>query len=93
MFELKKYHGNRVMSLTYEDENNSFSVGVIASGEYEFGAIKSEVFTVTSGEISSWAEGNETWTKHGVNETFRIPERNNFKLSVEKISSYICFYE
>ncbi len=93
MFELKKYHGNRVMSLSYEDENDSFSVGIIASGEYEFGAIKSEVFTVTAGEIGCWVEGTEVWTKHGVNETFRVPSRKNFKLSVDKISSYICFYE
>lgn len=92
MFELKKYHGDRVMSLTYDDDNDSFSVGIISPGEYEFGAIKSEEFTVTSGVIKCWVEGDQSWSINEKNEVFTVPARKNFKLSVDKTSTYICFY-
>ena len=42
MFQLRKYHGDRVQSLTYDDGKKAFSVGIISPGEYEFGAIKKE---------------------------------------------------
>lgn len=93
MFELKRYHGDRVMSLTYDDDNVSFSVGVISPGEYEFGAMKSEKYTVTSGVIRCWAEGDKEWSTNQINEIFTVPSRKNFKLSVDKISSYICYYD
>jgi hypothetical protein len=93
MYELKKYHGDKVMSLTYEDESNSFSVGIIAPGEYEFGAIRKEIFTVTHGRISAWHEDADGWSTFGKDEQFTIPGQRNFKLKVDGISAYICHYE
>jgi uncharacterized protein YaiE (UPF0345 family) len=93
VYELKKYHGDKVMSLTYEDQASSFSVGVIAPGEYQFGSIRKEVFTVTHGEISAWHEDSNIWQTFGVNEQFTIPDHKNFKLKVESVSAYICHYE
>ena len=49
MYELKKYFGDRVQSLTYDNDQLAFSVGIISPGEYQFGAIKKEIYTVTSG--------------------------------------------
>lgn len=93
MFELKKYHGNRVMSLTYEDDNDSFSVGIISPGEYEFGAIRGEEFTVTSGLIKCLVEGESMWSTNKETATFKVPPRKNFKLSVDKTSTYLCYYD
>ena len=92
MYRLRKYHEDRVQSLTYADEKTEFSVGIIAPGEYAFGAIKKEITTVTSGEISVWIEGNEHWHTYSKDSTFEIPEHSNFKYKVNKVSSYICFY-
>lgn len=93
MYELKKYHGDRVQSLTYDNDEVAFSVGIISPGEYQFGAIKKEIFTVTSGQISLWTEDSDEWNVFSVGETFSVPDHKNFKLGVEHISSYICFYE
>ena len=93
MYQLRKYHGDRVQSLTYADDKVEFSVGIIAPGEYEFGAIKKEVTTVTSGEISVWVEGKERWVTYHKNDTFEVPAHKNFKFKVNEISSYICYYE
>jgi len=51
MFKLRKYHGDRVESLTYEKDNQAASVGIMDVGEYEFGAVDKETTTVTSGKI------------------------------------------
>lgn len=93
MYELKKYHGDRVQSLTYDDDKTAFSVGIISEGEYQFGAIKKEIFTVTSGSISAWEEDGNNWSEFQIGESFSIPPQKNFKLKVEQISTYICFYE
>ena len=93
MFEVKKYHGDRVMSLTYDDDQQSFSVGILSPGEYAFGAIKRENFTVTSGVINAQVEGSDVWSTHGKNDTFVVPDHKNFKLSVNQVSTYICYYE
>ena len=93
MYELRKYHGDRVMSLTYEADEESFSVGILSPGEYQFGAIKKEVFTVTSGVISVNIENSEVWTTHGKNDVFTVPDHKNFKLSVDRVSTYICYYK
>ncbi len=92
MFQLKKYHGERVQSLTYDDGKKAFSVGIIIPGEYEFGAIKKEVTTVTSGKINVWVEGVEGWKAYNMGENFTVPGHKNFKFKVDEISSYICFY-
>lgn len=93
MYEIRKYHGDRVMSLTVEDESESFSVGIISPGEFQFGSIKKEIFTVTSGVINFWVEDNDTWSTHGKNDMFTVPKHKNFKLKVNETSSYICYYE
>ncbi|RLD45260.1 MAG: hypothetical protein DRI89_01550 [Bacteroidetes bacterium] len=93
MFELRKYHGDKVMSLTYDDKMQSFSVGIIAPGEYSFGSLKKEIFTVTSGKIGFWTEDEEEWKTCDLGESFSVPEGKNFKLTVIETSSYICFYE
>lgn len=93
MFQLRKYHGDRVQSLTYDDGKKPFSIGIIAPGEYEFGAIKKEITTVTSGKIEVWIEDDEKWKTFEKGETFTIPDHKNFKYKVNEISTYICYYE
>ena len=93
MYELKKYHGDRVQSLTYDNDQVAFSVGIISPGEYQFGAMKKEIYTVTSGKIDAWTEESDQWNSFTAGETFTIPYRKNYKLKVTAISSYVCFYE
>ncbi len=93
MFKLRKYHDDRVQSLTYEGDDKNFSVGIIFPGTYEFGSIKKEITTVTSGEISVWTSKTNKWETYKKDETFTISEHSNFKFKCDEVSSYICFYE
>ena len=92
MYELRKYHGDRVQSLSYDANNQAFSVGIILPGEYQFGAIREEIYTVSHGKIWAWAEGDNDYKPHKTGETFLIPVSKNFTLKVEEPSAYICHY-
>lgn len=92
MFKLRKYHDDKVQSLTYEKEGVSASVGIMDEGEYEFGAVQKETTTVTSGQISLKLPGDNEWKEYKPFETFVVPEHTDFKLKVDGISTYLCFY-
>ncbi len=92
MYRLKKYHGDRVQSLTYEKDGRAGSVGIMAPGAYEFGAMERESFTVCEGEIRVKVGDATEWKSYGKGETFVIPEHANFKLQTDDIATYYCVY-
>jgi len=92
MYKIRKYHEKKVMSLTYEQEKNSFSVGIVAVGEFSFGALIDEYYRVTSGEISFWTDENNEWKTCKEGEEFMVKKGHDFKLKTTEVSSYICFY-
>ncbi len=92
MFKIRKYHEKKVMSLTYDGEN-SFSVGIVAVGEFSFGALINEYYRVTSGEIAFWNDETKEWVNYKEGQEFIAKQGHDFKLKANKVSSYICFYK
>ena len=92
MFKLRKYHGNRVQSLTYELDGEAASVGIISPGEYEFGAVQKETTTVCSGEIAVRVGNEKEWKTYRKGETFTVPPQTDFKMKVSGMSTYYCKY-
>ena len=93
MFKIRKYHEKKVMSLTYDGDQNSFSVGIVAVGEYAFGALVDEHYRVTSGEIHFWCDKTQAWTIHNKGGEFVAIQGHDYKLKAAQVSSYICFYK
>ncbi len=92
MYKVRKYYKDRVMSLTHDDGKQAFSVGIIAPGTYEFGAISDERYRVTSGEIYCWEEDSDEWKKYSTDQVFTVQSHKNFIIKTKEVSSYICFY-
>ena len=92
MFKIRKYHEKKVMSLTYDGEN-SFSVGIVAVGEFSFGALIDEYYRVTSGEIAFWNDEAQEWVNYQEGQEFIAKQGHDFKLKANVVSSYICFYK
>ena len=90
MFKLRKYHGNRVESLTYEKDGEAASVGILSPGEYEFGAVEKETTTVCSGEISVKVGDETEWKSYKKGETFVVPPQTSFMMKVSDMSTYFC---
>jgi uncharacterized protein YaiE (UPF0345 family) len=93
MFKIRKYHEKKVMSLTYDGDKKPFSVGILAIGEFSFGALINETYRVTSGEISFWTDESNTWNVFKEGEEFTAHKGHDYKLKAEQVSSYICFYD
>lgn len=92
MYKLRKYHDDKVQSLTYEKEGVAASVGIMDTGEYEFGAVQKETTTVTSGMIALKLSGAAEWKEYKPFESFVVPAHTDFRIKVDKISTYLCFY-
>jgi uncharacterized protein YaiE (UPF0345 family) len=92
MYKLRKYHGDRVQSLTYEKDGRAGSVGIMDAGEYEFGAVDRETITVCGGEIMVKTGDESEWRSYKKGETFVIPAHTNFKMKTTDISTYYCIY-
>jgi len=93
MFKIRKYHEKKVMSLTYDGDKKSFSVGIVSAGEFAFGALIDEYYRVTSGEISFWSDETQAWKTHAEGQEFIAKQGHDFKLKADQVSSYICFYK
>ena len=93
MYNVRKYHEKRVMSLTYDEGKKSFSVGIVAIGEFAFGALIDEYYRVTYGKISFWSDETQAWNIYGEGEEFIAKQGHDFKLKAAHVSSYICFYK
>ncbi len=92
MYKIREYHDSKVMSLTNDDEDVAFSIGIVSQGEFEFGAITKERYIVTSGEIEFWEEDEHHWRLIREGKEFEVVDHKNFKMKTDKVSSYICFY-
>ena len=93
MFKVRKYHEKKVMSLTYESRATSFSVGIVAVGEFAFGALIDEYYRVTSGNIYFWNDEVKEGKFYSEGEEFIVKQGHNFKMKAEEVSTYICFYK
>ncbi|MFO7811071.1 MAG: pyrimidine/purine nucleoside phosphorylase [Candidatus Delongbacteria bacterium] len=93
MFSVNEYFDGKVKSIAFETEECPATIGVMASGEYEFGTSKKEFMTVTSGSLTVLLPGEHEWKDFGQDETFIVEANNKFKVKVAKDSSYICLYK
>ncbi len=93
MFKTNEYFDGKVKSIAFETAEGPATVGVMASGEYEFGTSTIEYMTVTSGEMNVMLPGEDTWNTFLPFETFIVPANVKFKVKVAGDTSYRCLYK
>ncbi|MHC1775935.1 MAG: pyrimidine/purine nucleoside phosphorylase [Lentimicrobium sp.] len=93
MFKTNEYFDGKVKSIAFETSEGPATVGVMASGEYEFGTSTVEFMTVTSGEMEVMLPGEAQWTSFEPFETFIVPANVKFKVKVAGDTSYRCLYK
>jgi len=92
MFNVNEYFDGQVKSLAFENKDGDVTIGVMATGEYEFGTSTVEYMTVTSGEMKVLLPGETEWKVFGEFETFIVQKDTKFKVIVEDQTSYRCVY-
>lgn len=93
MFKTNEYFDGNVMSMAFENEEGRATVGVMASGEYEFGTSTIEYMTVISGEMTVLLPGETEWKTFKPYETFVVAKDSKFKLVIKADCAYKCIYK
>ncbi len=92
MFKANQYFDGKVASISHEGSEGKATVGVIASGEYDFDTSTVEIMTVISGIMLVQQPGESEWKAYKKFESFRVEKGVNFKVKVEADTPYHCLY-
>ncbi|WP_423130246.1 pyrimidine/purine nucleoside phosphorylase [Gaoshiqia sp. Z1-71] len=92
MLKVNEYFGGTVKSIALENAEGVATVGVMESGEYEFGTSTIELMTVTSGLLDVLLPGETDWKTFGKGETFRLEKDVRFKVKANGQVAYYCLY-
>ena len=92
MLKVNEYFGGTVKSIALENAEGVATVGVMESGEYEFGTSTIELMTVTSGLLGVLLPGETDWKTFGKGETFRLEKDVRFKVKANGQVAYYCLY-
>jgi uncharacterized protein YaiE (UPF0345 family) len=93
MFKTNQYFDGKVMSMAFENEEGKATVGIMATGEYEFGTSTVELMTVISGEMTVLLPSESEWETYHPYETFRVEKDSKFKLIIKADCAYKCIYK
>jgi purine/pyrimidine-nucleoside phosphorylase len=93
MFKTNEYFDGKVKSIALEAAEGKATIGVMASGEYEFGTSTVEIMTVISGTLSILMPGDKDWKVYKKFESFVVPKDSRFKVKATEDTPYLCLYK
>lgn len=92
MFNVNSYFDGNVKSIGFQGEALPATVGVMASGEYEFSTQQKEAMSIISGGLSVKLPGADKWQSFTAGDTFNVEENVSFKVKVASDTAYLCCY-
>lgn len=93
MINVNEYFGGTVKSLAYTSAEGKSTIGVIESGEYEFGTSSHETMVVIEGELVALLPGENEWKSFTNGQSFEVPANSSFKVKTSGQTSYLCKYK
>ena len=92
MPSVNSYFDNKVTSIAFQTTTKPATVGVMESGEYEFGTSAFETMTVVSGALTVKLPGNDQWQTFNAGQAFTIEANQKFGVKVDIETAYLCTY-
>ena len=92
MLKVNEYFGGTVKSIALENAEGIATIGVMESGEYEFGTSTIEYMTITSGVLNVLLPEETEWKAYAKNETFVVAKDVRFKVKASEQVAYYCRY-
>lgn len=93
MFNINQYFDGQVASIAFQTSTLPATVGVMAIGEFEFGASQRETMTVVSGSLTVKLPDTNEWQTFAPGEHFIVPADTRFQVKVSVETAYLCTYE
>lgn len=92
MLKVNEYFDGKVKSIALENAEGIATVGVMESGEYEFGTATIEHMTISSGVLDVLLPGESQWTTYQKGETFTVAKDVRFEVKANGQVAYYCLY-
>ena len=92
MFKINQYFDGKVASIGFQGAALPATVGLMAVGEFEFGASQRETMTVVSGALTVRLPGSDDWRTFTDGEQFIVAAGEKFQLRVATETAYLCTY-
>lgn len=93
MFKVNEYFDGNVVSIAFQTATLPATVGVMNSGDYEFGTSQKETITVVSGALTVQLPDQDEWQTFSSGDSFQVDANRKFKLQVKEQTAYLCTYE
>lgn len=93
MLKVNEYFDGKAKSIGFQSSTLPATVGVISTGEYEFGTTQKETMTVISGALTVLLPGMSEWMTYGAGEGFQVAGQASFKVKTDLDTAYLCTYE
>lgn len=90
MLKSNEYFDGKVKSIGFDNQGEQATVGVMASGSYEFNTAAAERMTVVKGALTIQQQGATEWQTYQAGEAFIVPASSSFKLDVKDATAYLC---
>lgn len=90
MIKVNEYFNATVKSLGFENTAGKATVGVMETGEFEFGTAAPEKMTLISGTWEIKLPGETGFRAYGKGITVNIPGESKFQLKILEQSAYLC---
>lgn len=88
------YFDGKVTSRTVIFESGEKkTLGIMLAGEYEFNTDAEETMEVLGGEMSVMLPGETEYTLYTAGQSYIVPAKSSFKMTVEKYVDYCCSYK
>jgi uncharacterized protein YaiE (UPF0345 family) len=93
MYKVNEYFDGKVVSLSHQGAEGKATIGVMATGEYQFGTSSVEIMTVISGKMMIKMPGETNWKTYKKFESFEVAKGITFGVKVEEDTPYLCLYK
>ena len=93
MFKTNQYFDGKVTSLAFQTAEGPATIGVMASGEYEFGTATLEIMNVISGALLVKLPNSDDWMYYPAGTSFTVEANKKFELKVAIDTAYLCLYK
>lgn len=87
------YFDGKVTSRTVEFADGSIkTLGIMQSGDYEFGTQKKEIMEILAGDCEVQFAGESTWKTFSAGDSFEVDANSHFKINAKTLVDYCCSY-
>jgi len=90
MLKHNSYFEGGVQSVGFERHGFKATVGVVDTGEFEFGTGAAERMTVVSGELLAKLPGRDGFQAYPAGSYFEVPANSKFVVKASAPAAYLC---